>query len=47
VEHKMEVIMGICDKIIVMNYGEKLMEGSVDEVRRNEQVREAYLGRGV
>jgi len=46
VEHKMEVIMGICDKIIVMNYGEKLMEGSADEVRRNEQVREAYLGKG-
>jgi ABC-type branched-subunit amino acid transport system ATPase component len=45
VEHKMEVIMGICDKIIVMSYGEKLMEGSAEEVRQNEQVREAYLGR--
>jgi len=45
VEHKMEVIMGICDKIIVMSYGEKLMEGSAVEVRRDEQVREAYLGR--
>jgi branched-chain amino acid transport system ATP-binding protein len=45
VEHKMEVIMGICDKIIVMNYGKKLMEGSPEEVQRNEQVREAYLGR--
>lgn len=45
VEHKMEVIMGICDKIIVMSYGEKLMEGVAEEVRRNEQVREAYLGR--
>jgi branched-chain amino acid transport system ATP-binding protein len=45
VEHKMEVIMDICDKIIVMSYGEKLMEGVAAEVRRNEQVREAYLGR--
>ena len=45
VEHKMDVIMGICDKIIVISYGEKLMEGSADEVRQNEQVREAYLGR--
>ncbi len=45
VEHKMEVIMGICDKIIVMSYGEKLMEGTADEVQHNEQVREAYLGR--
>jgi ABC-type branched-subunit amino acid transport system ATPase component len=45
VEHKMEVIMGICDKIIVISYGRKLMEGSADEVRQNEEVREAYLGR--
>lgn len=45
VEHKMEVIMGICDKIIVMSHGEKLMEGTADEVQHNEQVREAYLGR--
>lgn len=45
VEHKMDVIMGICDKIIVISYGEKLTEGSADEVRQNEQVREAYLGR--
>ena len=45
VEHKMEVIMGICDKIIVINYGKKLMEGTADEVRQNEEVREAYLGR--
>ena len=45
VEHKMEVIMGICDKIIVINYGQKLMEGTADEVRQNEEVREAYLGR--
>lgn len=46
VEHKMDVIMGICDKIFVLSYGENLMEGSAEEVRQNEQVREAYLGRG-
>jgi branched-chain amino acid transport system ATP-binding protein len=45
VEHKMDVIMGICDKIFVINYGENLMDGSPKEVRENEQVREAYLGR--
>jgi len=45
VEHKMEVIMDICDKIIVINYGQKLMEGTADEVQQNEEVREAYLGR--
>jgi branched-chain amino acid transport system ATP-binding protein len=45
VEHKMDVIMGLCDKIFVISYGEKIMEGSAEEVRRNEKVREAYLGR--
>jgi branched-chain amino acid transport system ATP-binding protein len=45
VEHKMEVIMNICDRIIVVNYGRKLMEGTPEEVRANKEVREAYLGR--
>jgi ABC-type branched-subunit amino acid transport system ATPase component len=45
VEHKMEVIMNICDRIIVVNYGRKLMEGTPGEVRGNKEVREAYLGR--
>jgi ABC-type branched-subunit amino acid transport system ATPase component len=45
VEHKMEVIMNICDRIIVVNYGRKLMEGTPGEVRANKEVREAYLGR--
>lgn len=44
VEHKMEVIMNLCDKIFVMNNGERLAEGTPREVQQNRQVIEAYLG---
>ncbi len=44
VEHKMEVIMNLCDKIFVMNNGQRLAEGTPREVQQNRQVIEAYLG---
>ena len=45
VEHDMKAVMNNCDKITVMSFGDKIAEGSPEEVSRNEEVIEAYLGR--
>ena len=44
VEHDMRVIMNLCDKIAVLNYGEKIAEGTPGEIRANVAVIDAYLG---
>ena len=45
IEHDMSFVMGICEQVIVMNFGQIIAVGSPEEIRQNPQVIEAYLGR--
>ncbi len=44
IEHDMGVVMDLSDKVTVLNFGEKIAEGTPDEVRKNRDVQDAYLG---
>jgi branched-chain amino acid transport system ATP-binding protein len=46
IEHHMDVVMSLCEKIFVMNFGVKLAEGSAEEIQSDPEVLKAYLGEG-
>jgi branched-chain amino acid transport system ATP-binding protein len=47
IEHVIRLVMGVSDRLVVLNYGRKLTEGLPDDVRQHPDVVEAYLGRSV
>jgi branched-chain amino acid transport system ATP-binding protein len=45
IEHDMPVVRGVSDRVVALDFGRKIAEGTYEEVSRNERVIEAYLGK--
>lgn len=44
IEHDMDIALAVADRVVVMHDGEKILEGTPDEIRASDRVREIYLG---